>query len=238
MHISGLQQDPSYTYEHISESSFLIGGVTSLPDEWILAYQLMVGEILANAFRDERSDIQILPAGAIYKALGTEKYQNLLNQYRLSGLIAPNDVADIRIAFPNVRYLLLARVNESHVFEKKAHTETDVSDSKKDNKKDEYEFVKVEVSLIRWREVSASLLIFDMHQGQIAWSGQVSHSRENTNSDSNTYKKDDRWKNELVNSLFNTMLGQEGYPKAPTEEVVLRSIFTGFAENMPEKKKH
>jgi len=237
--VVGMQQHPSFTYETVMQSRFVIGGVVSAVTPLDDMTRMRFSDLMRRTFAEEKPRLLILRSGRVLKALGHESFEQMLDAYRESGVIGPVDASQIRRVFPDVRYLMLVRIEENRVSQKHDQTETNVADSTGDAKEGEYEHVRVDVSLTTRRDMGATLLIYDLKQDVVAWSGFVSGSDTNSNDSSRTFNKDKRWKEELVDAFVDSLIGLDSgeYPDAPGEEAVLADIFEGFAENMPEPPK-
>jgi len=238
--VIGMQQHPSFTYETLMQSRFVIGGVVSTVTPLDDMTRMRFSDLMGRTFAEEKPRLVIMRTGHVLKALGYEPFEQMLNAYRQSGVIDPLDAALLRRAFPDIRYLMLARIEKNHVSQNHDQTETDVADSSEDAKKGDYDQVQVDVSLTTTREMGATLTIYDLKQNVMAWSGYVRGSDTNSNDSSRTFNKDKRWKEELVDVFIDTLIGLNSgeYPAAPSQDEVLSDIFEGFAENMPEPPKH
>ncbi len=238
--VIGMQQHPSFTYESAMNSRFVIGGVVSSVNRLDDMTRMRFSDVMGRTFAEEKPGMMIVRASHILKALGHKSYERMLDAYRESGVIDPLDAAQIRRAFPDIRYLMLVRIEKNRVSQNHDQTETGVADSADDAKEGEYERVRVDVSLTTTREMGATLNIYDLRQNVLAWSGYVSASDTNSNDSSRTFNKDKRWKEELVDVFVDALIGLDNgeYPDAPAEDAVLVDIMEGFAENMPEAPKH
>ncbi|MFQ5519131.1 MAG: hypothetical protein ACE5E3_03920 [Mariprofundus sp.] len=237
--VVGKQQHASFTHDSVMQSRFVIGGVVSAVRPLDDMTRMRFSDLMGRAFAEEAPRMAMVRTGHVLKALGYEPFRQMLDAYRESGVIDLSDAAQLRRAFPDTRYLMLTRIEKNHVSQNHNQTETDVADSIEDEKKGEYEQVRVDVSLTTERQMGATLSIYDLRQNVVAWSGYVSKSEINSNDSSRTFNKDMRLQEELVDAFINSLIGLESgeYPDAPDEEVVLANIFEGFAENMPESPK-
>jgi hypothetical protein len=149
------------------------------------------------------------------------------------------DIEHIRQLIPDARFLILCRVESNHVSQDRQQTETKVADSAEDEKKGEYEHVRIEVTLTTSREISASLLIYDMELQRQVWTGFLEQTKSNSNSRSNTIDNDRNWAEQIIGSVLDSMISPDdmSYPEAPSVDRVLEGIFEGFAENMPERRR-
>jgi len=237
--VIGLQQHPSFTYETLIQSRFVIGGVVSTVTPLEDITRMRYSDLMGRTFAEEKPRMMLVGAGHVLKALGYEPFEHMLDAYRDSGVVDRMDAAQLRRTFPDIRYLMLVRIEKNRVSQNHDQTETDVADSSEDAKKGDYDQVQVDVSLTTRREMGATLTIYDLKQDVIAWSGYVNASDTNSNDSSRTFNKDKRWKEELLDAFVDSLIGLDSgeYPDAPGEEAVLADIFEGFAENMPEPPK-
>ncbi len=237
--VVGMQQHPSFTYESVMQNRFVIGGIISTVKPLDDMARIRFSDLIGRRFAEEQPRMAIVRTGFLIKALGHEAYEQMLGEYRKTGIIDPLDVAQIRRDFPDIRYMMLARIEKNDVSQNHDQTETDVADSADDAKEGEFEQVRVDVSLTTRREMGATLVIYDLKQDVLAWSGYVSASETNSNDSSRTFNKDKRWKEELVDVFVDALIGLNSgeYPVAPSQDEVLADIFEGFAENMPEPPK-
>jgi len=191
--VIGMQQHPSFTYEATMHSRVLVGGVVSALTKRDRVTRQRDAELMARMFAEERPGLSQLRSGHLAQALGPDAYQRMLDEYRATGLIDAEAAQRIRQAFPDIRYLMLARIERNHVTREHQQSETDVADSAEDAKKGEYEQVRVDVSLTTRREMGATLTIYDLQQQLPAWSGYVNGSESVSNDSSRTFDKDKRW---------------------------------------------
>lgn len=238
--IAHLQKDPSFTYVAMTQHQLVVGGVVSMVDpEQPLLERVRLGEMLARAFKEERRELRFISTGLLQKKLGSENLAKLQDDYQSTGTIEAMDVEQIRQLIPDARFLILCRIESNHVSQDRRETETKVADSAEDEKKGEYEHLRVEVTLTTSRGISASLLIYDMEQQRLVWSGFLNQSKSNSNSESNIIDDDQHWAEQIIGSFIDSMIDQDDltYPEAPSVDRVLEEVFEGFAENMPEKRR-
>lgn len=237
--VIGLQQHPSFTYQSTLQTQFVVAGVVSSVAQLDDITRIRLGDLLARTFQQRQAHIRIIRTGFVFKALGEQAFTKLLDDYQLTAVIKQDEVLDLRNAFPNARYVMLARIEKNQINHEHDETETDVADSEKDRQAGEYEQIRVDVSLQTSRSMGASLLIYDLKDHVTVWSGYVEKSDYNSNDSSHTFTKDKRWQEELLETFVDSLIGLDNgsYPEAPTRQDVLESIFEGFAENMPEAKK-
>jgi len=237
--VLGLQQHPSFTYETVTHNRFVIGGVVSAVAPLDDVTRMRFSDLMGRIFAEEKPELAMMRAGYLNRAMGHEPFEQMLDAYRETGVIGIVDAALVRRTFPDIRYLMLAHIEQDQVTQNHGQTETGVADSEDDAKKGEYEQVRVDVSMTATREMGVTLSIYDLRQDVMAWSGYVSGSETNSNDSSRTFNKDKRWKEELADVFVDSLIGLNSgeYPAPPSQDEVLSDIFEGFAENMPEPPK-
>jgi len=170
--VVGMQQHPTFTYDTVVKSRFMVGGVVSAVSPLDDITRMRFSDLMVRTFAEEKSELAIARAGFLMNALGHESFERMLDGYRESGVLAEDDAAQAGHAFPDLRYLMLARIEQDHVSHSHDETESDVADSEKDRKEGEYEHVRVDVSLTTTREMGATLTIYDLKS--MSSPGQVS----------------------------------------------------------------
>ncbi len=235
-HVAALHQHPSFTFESIKQHAFVVAGVTSSTHQPLATTQrVRYGNLLARSFLEERPYLQVIDAGHLLQKIGRASFTAQLDAFRDTGVMDVGNYAPVLRAFPRARYLMAARIETNHVQRIHEESESDVADSEEDQKKGEYEQVRVDISLRTERNMGVTLSIYDMRLDTLVWSGYVEKSLSHDNHISRIFDKDKRWKEELLNDLVESIIGlnDNTYPAPPTEFDVLREIFRGFAENMP-----
>ena len=237
--VVGMQQHASFTYETVMQGQVVIGGVVSNVDELTDLDRLRYSDIQSRAFIDEHQGIKIVRVGQLLQAMGAEPYHKWLDRFMVTGVITNSDADIVHQLFPHARYLILSRIESHNISEKHSETETDVADSEEDREKGEFEFVRVDVSLTTSRQMGVTMMVYDMDQQLLVWSGYISKTESDSNSSSRTFDKHKRWSEELVAAFIDGLIQPDSnsYPAAPPEAEVLEAIFEGFAENMPEPTK-
>lgn len=227
--VTGLQQHASFTYEATTEHRFLIGGVVSSYKKLDAIKQIRFADLLARTMQTELPHIRIVPSGAVLKAVGQQRFDALLDAYRLTGVITPRDVTELQMAFPDGRYLILCNIEQDQIDQEQNETETEVADSEEDRQQRNFELIRVDLSLITSREMGASFLIYDLQDHQVMWSGFIRKTISRSSDSSRTFRKTFRWHDGFLDDLT----VERNYPAAATQADLLEEIFNGFTENMP-----
>jgi len=237
--VIGLQQHASFDYQATTQHQFVIAGVVSTVEPLDSLTRVRFGDLLGRTFHQMKPHMTMISSGHVIKAIGQQSFSRLLDEYRLTGVLNVQDVDGLHSAFPTARYVMLCRIEKDQLEQSYDETETDVADSEEDRKKGEYEYLRIDVSLITSRDMGATLLIYDLNNNLLVWSGYVQKSDSNSTDSSQTFSKDKRWHEEWVDSFVSGLLSldNDNYPQPPTQQDVLEDIFIGFAENMPETKK-
>jgi len=158
--VVGMQQHPTFTYDTVVKSKFMVGGVVSAVSPLDDITRVRFSDLMVRTFTEEKSELAISRAGFLINALGHESFEKILDRYRETGVLDEHDATQIRHAFPDARYLMFVRIEQDHVSQSHDETESDVADSEKDRKEGEFEHVRVDVSLTTMREMGATLSIY------------------------------------------------------------------------------
>jgi hypothetical protein len=184
--------------------------------------------LMLSEFKDERAELRLKPVDTLIQALGGKSYDQLIEKYTHSGLDAA-DLARIAAKVPKGRFLALAKI-ESNLTEKDA-----THQDKYETKDDKGRVTKYPESWTKThkRTLVVSLHIYDLASQDVAFTGQVTQSREN----SRTYTVNDVGR---VISVVKAIQGKDpdaNYPTpdAPETRQVLMDVMAGFAENFPEE---
>ncbi len=227
--VTGLQHHASFTYEATTQHQFVIGGVVSSHKKLTEIKRIRFGDLLGRTFHSELPHIKTVPTGALIKALGQQRFNALLDAYRLTGVIKQQDVTELQAAMPDARYLILSNIEQDQIDQEEHETETEEADSEEDRQQRNFERIRVDLSMITSRELGASLLIYDFKDHQVMWSGFIDKTISRSNDSSRTYRKSFRWHDGFIDDFT----VDRNYPEAATQADLLEDIFSGFAENMP-----
>jgi len=227
--VAGLQQHASFTYEATAMHLVVIGGVVSSHKQLTEIKRIRFGDLLGRTLHTELPHIKTVPTGSLRKALGQQPFNDLLDAYRLTGVITQQDVTEIQAVFPDARYLMLCNIEQDKIDQEQHETETETADSEEDRKQRNFDLIRVDLSLITSRDLGASFLIYDLKDHQVMWAGFIHKTISKSSDSSRTFRKTFRWHDGFINDES----VERNYPKAATQVEVLEEIFSGFAENMP-----
>jgi hypothetical protein len=260
--IIGLKHDPSFAYERIVRSRMAVAGVVSASGSyWIQKNNQKYSQMLSEQFLQERPKYRIQGSSIVRTSLGDEAYKELVTEYGRTQIVAPDAMNTLTAKQPQLKYLVLARVNYNQVSRNKTlediyeKNEENESDSSTSETQDKGEVVGHTVHKEAERKMSVTLNIYDLAAGKSVWGGTVVKSRDNTNSYSYLYQSDSSKEysdNVLVNIAANVIVAamkddnnkkrtdpatddsNYPWPDAPSRDEVLGAIFAGFAENLPD----
>jgi len=238
-HVSGLQQDASFTYAAVLQGRMAVVGVTELEAPLSAEDTSYYADHLLRDLRDERKHFPLVPAGRVREALGEDDYLPMLDRYRSHGVLAIADLRLLRARLSGVRYAAVARIEGNQVSRDHQESESEVTRYDKERKKEiPTGKVEAEVSFNVQRRISASLTVYDLTSGRAVWNGAVTQSRSRSNRQSQIYDRRDRDEQRLAAALVRRLLGERGlhnYPSPPATIDVLDAVFHGFGQNMPKK---
>jgi hypothetical protein len=227
--VAGLKQSDTFKFPAIMSGKIAIGGVTSVMEELPESRRNSLGNLLRTRLIEERKEFPVIPPGALASKLGPSKYNELLNDYKNTGLLTENWFKIIKEKLNGNRYVAFARIENEDVNRDRRET---------DRINDRGQTIPGEgtVTTIASRTITASLSIYDLQLGEVAWSGEVTKSLRN----SKDYEKE----REIgLVSVIKAIKGSDNqsdeskypYPNTPDTNRVLAAVFAGFAENMPKK---
>lgn len=140
--IIGLQQDPSFTRDSLTQQTILAGGVVSmLPPKDTIVERVRKGDILHRAFHAERRDLQLLSAGQMVNKLGYEAFMKIHDDYQVTGTLHASDAEALQQLFPDSHYLILCRIEKNQTSKNRNQRESDLADSAEDLKENKYEYI-------------------------------------------------------------------------------------------------
>lgn len=226
--VDGLYVSDSFTPSNIKRGSILTGGVVNNVEAQSRTDSNSYSSIMLAKIKDERKYASLQPVDTLINALGEKQYDKMLNKYASSGLDEAT-LSMISEKLPNVHFLALARIEANNT--EKFAEETAAQESTDANGK----VIKTPPKITKKhkRTTLVSMHIYDLKNKNLAFSGQVSKHKEN----SNTYDV-----NTLTNvlSVVNAVQGKDNEkiypsPDAPDTRLILGDIFKGFAENFPKE---
>lgn len=235
--IKGLRHDPSFTYESLTAGGIGIGGVTSLlaTGEDPAAVASRLESSLRAALLDR--GLNVVPAGFYYDALGGERYDVLLADYRRSGVQNEAALAEWAAVPDAPRYLVLSRVETDEIDQKSNESEEVVNGAK-------HQMLKLSTE----RTVHASFAVYDVTMSKPVWTALLADDETNSSSfdegpvapddDKDKKKKDDKG---FLGKVGDVLLGGledsvREYPPPPELTSVIGTVFKGFAKSLPEER--
>ncbi|MEM7209028.1 MAG: hypothetical protein AAF434_14490 [Pseudomonadota bacterium] len=228
-HVDGLKVDESFSYPAIIGNRMAIAGVVSVDGDLGPVLRNRYAGMLLREIRDERKKYPLISSGEVEVKVGAE-YTVALDDYRYINAMSAENLQLFRGAGLPARYFVFSRIEGTSIEQSRNDEEITRTDDLGKVIED-----YIEVTLTTTRSVTAVFNIFDLVTGASVWSGEVTQRRSNTND----YRidKDERFEDALISAVVNTLLfGDTGrdYPDPPGFDTVLKSVFYGFAENLPE----
>ena len=227
--IAGLKQSESFVYSNVLSGKVGVGGVTSVMENLEDGRKSALANLLRTELLEERKEYNVVPSGTLAAKIGKAKYGQVMESYKAEGVLTDESLALLKPAATVSRYVAFARIENDNV----SNGRSEIPDR---NEKGEAIPNSGRISTSTKRTMTASLNIYDLQNGDVAWSGSV------TKSATNTQEYDRQHEMQLV-SVIKAFKGEAResdaekypYPSAPEANKVLAKIFAGFAENMPKK---
>ena len=234
--VVGLQKDKSLTYESMQSGPLVIGGVVDAANEKPVISNINSMNQLRGQLAEETEGLSIARSGLVRATIGSRTYKKILQEYRDDSSLSEKSISLLAQKLKGKRYLIFSRIQRDEPFQ-------DRSESKDVDSKGNDTGSK-SINMVSGRAVDATFDIVDLHLKKTVWSGLI--KKEKRNQQSYKYsptKKDNSGFGGLIN-LVKTIKGTDGeaaplpdykYPKSPSTQSILPSLFAGFAENLPEK---
>ncbi len=228
--ITGLKQSPSFTYAAVHGGKLAIGGVAAAFDTLDEGRRTSYANVMRNALLEERKDYEIAPVGTLMNRLGRTQYQGLISEMQSTGMLSDRSVSNLKAKLAGIRYAAFSRIENDEVH-------TDRSESSSTDKNGNIVPGTEKVTSSTTRTVSASMHVYDLQTGELAFTGTVTKSL----SDSRSYAKEREMGLVTVIKAIKGSDGQNSqdtqypYPNAPDTGKVLARVFAGFGENLPKK---
>lgn len=228
--IAGLKQSPTFTHQAITSGKIAVGGVVSATAILDEGRSTTYSNLMRTQLLEERKDYNVAPVGVLVNKVGRAGYQALAAEMQSTGTLSDASVALLKRKMPDTRYVAFARIEHDEVNHNR-------NESSQTDKNGQVVPGSERVTASSERQVSASLHIYDLKAGDVAFTGTVSKSA----SDSRSYEKE---KDLALVSVIKAIKGDETthgedqkypFPPAPDTTKVLAKIFAGFGENLPEK---
>ena len=238
--VVGLQQDPSFTKASLSQSPVLVLGV--LPDKAPVqaAWVRNQGDSLTQTLRQERKRVTWVSTTEVMQKVGGQTIKQLWQAYMQSRQLDADVLSLLHQKFPQARYVLLAKVDSNQTRQYRDKYEEDETDEM--GKPTEY--YRVTIAQVAERNMSVSLLVYDMQSKLRAWHGSVQDGEQHANETSDTFHKNDSFGASLAAGVTSALIGNATHgfiglsepekAKIPDAEPILQRIYKGFAENMPD----
>ncbi len=236
----GLQQDPSFTKASLSQSPVLVLGVLPAKEPMQATWVRHQGELLTQAFREKHNDVNWVSTAQVAQHVGEQAMQNFWQTYMQSKQLDVGMLSVLHQKFPQARYLVLAKVDSNQTRQYRDKYEEDEADEM--GKPTGY--YRVTIAQVAERNMSVSLLVYDMQSKLRAWYGSVQDGEQHANETSDTFHKNDSFGASLAAGVTSALIGHatNGFmglsepekAKIPDAEPILLRIYKGFAENMPD----
>ncbi len=231
--VTGLKQDPSFNLATATTGGIAVGGVGHAVKPYDVPQMSRYSDLLTRVLDERCKHLRIQPVSAVFGPLGLEAYGKLLREYQMYGHLGPEHIKSLNSMPRQFRYLVMARVIRDQTEQERSQRDV----WKDGKKKDDW----TEITLSTEREVTGAFEIYDLQQGMLVWSGEISKS----DSRSTSFTREDAdWEAELIGATVGAVLSQatggkthDGYPTAPAFDKLLERVFRGFAENIPKPSK-
>ena len=227
--VVGLQSDPSFTYKEVVEKRMAVGGVIHTFSVLNNHERLLYSDIIRSRFSEQRPGYFVYSIGVIVERLGKESYSAMIEEYRTLGTVSDKWLSTIAEFTDGFGYVIFARIIEDST-----KSERTRSDNYDDEKK---RLLGYTITAERKRTMTVAVDIYSLKTKTEVWGGTVTKSA----SESKSYKHDTRNAASTVIEVLGSIMKPEErrfpYPSMPTQAQVLRSIFSGFGENLPEPGK-
>src|SRR5579859_3879678 len=85
--VAGLKQSNTFVYPSIVQGKIAVGGVTSAVDTLEESRRNSLANLLRTELLEERKDYNVIPVGTVANKLGKSKYNEILEAFRLDGIV-------------------------------------------------------------------------------------------------------------------------------------------------------
>jgi len=238
--VVGLQQDPSFTQASLSQNPVLVLGVLPAKGPMQAAWVRYQGELLTQAFRQKHHGVTWVSTAQVAKRVGEKPIQKFWQTYMQTKQLDDGVLAVLHKKFSQARYLVLGKVDSNQIRQYRDKYEEDEVDEM--GKPTGY--YRVTIAQVAERNMSVSLLVYDMQSKLRAWYGSVQDGEQNANETSDTFNKNSSLGASLAAGVTSALLGNatNGFiglsepekTRVPDAEPILLQIYKGFAENMPD----
>jgi hypothetical protein len=225
--VAGLKQSPTFTFPSIAQGKMAVGGVaasSTLLDE---GKRTSYANLLRTELLEERKEYNIAPVGSVVNRLGRQQYQTMMSELANTGSISDQSLSALRTKLADTRYVTFALIEHDEVT-------TDRRENSSTDKDGRVVPGSEKIVASAQRNVTASLHVYDLKSGDVAFTGAVTKSL----GDSRQYEKE---RESGLVSVIKAIKGDGNdpidakypYPTAPDTMKVLSKVFTGFGENLP-----
>ncbi len=235
--IDGLRSDPSFTAVALRDKTLVMAVVDAVDKPLSLETSLAFTQEMRIGFLDQRPWLSTLDGGALRSAIGEGAYERLRTAWRPGASVGKDELDLIRDALPEAGYATFARIEENRLRswrDRQTLHETRTLDDGSTVTVD----TGYEVTATVERTMTVSLSIYDLTAGGEVWGGRVTKRLSETR----VFHRRVAPGMGIVVDLMSMMppTGEDRFypfPAPPDERRLLRSIFSGFAEHLPGKKK-
>src|SRR5262249_46244012 len=141
--------------------------------------QTTYANLLRTHLLEERKEYPLSPVGNVMNKLGRTQYQGIMHELQATGSLSDQSVTTLKNKLPDMRYITFARIESDEVSNDRRET----SNTDKNGKVVEG---SEKVVSSAQRNVTASLHIYDLRNGEVAFTGAVTKVL----SDSRQYDKE------------------------------------------------
>lgn len=228
--VAGLKQSPTFTHPALVSGKIAIGGVAAATETLDEGRRSTYSNLLRTALLEERKELTVIPVGTVINKVGPSQYQQMIGELQSAGLLSDKSVTSLKAKLPDARYVTFARVENDEVNHDRNETANHDRNGKAISGSEKV------VTTAR-RDLTASILVYDLKEGDVAWSGSITKSLSNT-------RHYDKEKELGIVSVINAIKGSSNqvpddqkypYPSPPESHKVLAMVFEGFGENLPEQ---
>ena len=224
--IDGLVHDKSLSRLSLQQGGISIAGISAKPDVLDEGHRDTYSEQLKKALQDELQDVAIVSENDLLYLLKREEHAFILEEFSRRSSLSAANINRLKNKL-KTRYVALARIDSNTV---------------KNDRSNQLESIDRNGKVIRpastisksTRTVYTRLYLFDLQNGKRVWGGSIHLSRNSSRS----YEHDNTAVNLIrgISALSSGMDSAYPYPQPPSEQALLESIFSGFAETLNKLK--
>lgn len=221
-----LEQSASFNLPNVVNGRLAVGGVSAASGPIAESARQSYSSLLRRALVEQREDYPVLPAEEVQERLGV-MYGPIERELQNKGELGEVSLAVLRKELADSRYIAFVRIDNNEVVRDRSET------ADKDSSGTVIEGSRKVIATAN-RNITASLTIYDLRLGEVAWRGTVSKKLGS----SKQYDKEHEY---TLTSVLNALQGKAAavldrkypYPQAPGTEQVLTKVFEGFGERLP-----